>query len=109
MVVSYDARCNYVLVPGIMWSTIRKWTQKKPVAQVPDEYEIRVRGNNMSIFQERGEKAFEDAGWLELKKSKTKLTPSHVTFERDPNEKSGFYDLLFPEERQGWQSHDRSR
>lgn len=66
------------------------------VAQVPDEYQVRVRGNNMSIFQERGEKAFEDAAWLELKKSKTKLTPSHITFERDPDENVVSVTFYFP-------------
>jgi len=70
---------------------------EKLVAQAPDEYEVRVRGSNMSIFEERGEKAFEDAAKLELKKAKVKLAPSHVTFERDPgSEKVVSATFYFP-------------
>ena len=86
------ASCRQAVLQGAMTEA----DAEKLVAQMPDEYEIRVRGNNMSIFQERGEKAFEDAGWLELKKSKTKLTPSHVTFERDPDEKVISATFYFP-------------
>ena len=75
------ASCRQAVLGG----TMTEADAEKLAAEVPDEYEVRVRGNNMSIFQERGEKAFDDAGWLELKKSKTKLMPSHVTFERDPS------------------------
>jgi hypothetical protein len=74
------ASCRQAVLQGAMTEA----DAEKLVAEVPDEYEVRVRGSNMAIFQQRGEKAFEDAGWLELKKSKTKLMPSHVTFERDP-------------------------
>ena len=66
------------------------------LAEVPDEYEVRVGGSNMAIFQERGEKAFDDAGWLELKKSKTKLMPSRVAFDRDAAEKVVSVTFYFP-------------
>ena len=74
------ATCRQAVLNGSMTEA----DAEKLVAQAPDEYEVRVRGNNMSIFEERGEKAFEDAAKLELKKTKVKLAPSHVTFERDP-------------------------
>jgi hypothetical protein len=86
------ASCRQAVLAGAMTEA----AAEKLVAEVPDEYEVRVRGNNMSIFQERGEKAFEDAGWLELKKSKTKLMPSRVTFDRDASEKVVSVTFYFP-------------
>ena len=86
------ASCREAVLQGAMSEA----EAEKLVAQVPDEYEVRVRGSNMSIFQERGQKAFEDAAWLELKKAKTKLMPSHVTFERDPSENVVSATFYFP-------------
>jgi hypothetical protein len=87
------ATCRQAVLRGAMTET----DAEKLVAAVPDEYEVRVRGSNMSIFEQRGEKAFGDAAWLELKKSKTKLTPSHVTFDRDPgSEKVVSVTFYFP-------------
>ena len=72
---------------AVLHETMTEADAEKLVAQVPEEYAVLVVGSNMSIFSERGEKAFADAAWLELKKSKTKLSPTHVKFERDPQEK----------------------
>jgi hypothetical protein len=47
-----------------------------------DEYEVMVQGADMSVFQQRGEKAFEDAAFLQIKKSKAKVNASHVEFQR---------------------------
>ena len=99
------ATCREAVLRGAMTEA----DADKLVAQVPDEYEVRVRGSNMSIFQERGEKAFEDAAWLELKKSKAKLTPSHLTFERDPNENVVSVTFYFPKKDKNGQSHHHSR
>jgi hypothetical protein len=86
------ASCRAAVLQGAMTEA----DAEKLVAQVPDEYEVRVRGSNMSTFQERGEKAFDDAGWLELKKAKTKLMPSHVSFERDASENVVSATFYFP-------------
>jgi hypothetical protein len=62
-----------------------KMTQKdaeKILAQPVNEYEILVRGTNMHVFQQRGEKAFENAAWVQLKKPKQKLIPTHVLFRK---------------------------
>lgn len=52
------------------------------LAQEPDEYQVLVRSNDMTVFQKRGEKAFESAAYLQMKKSKEKVYPSHVVFNR---------------------------
>lgn len=91
------ASCRQAVLRGAMTEA----DAEKLVAQVPDEYVVRVLGNNMSIFSERGEKAFESAAWLDLKKSKTKLTPTHVTFERNPqSEKIESVSFYFPKKDQ---------
>jgi hypothetical protein len=91
------ASCRQAVLRGAMTEA----DAEKLVAQVPDEYVVRVLGNNMSIFAERGEKAFESAAWLDLKKSKTKLTPTHVTFERNPqSEKIESVSFYFPKKDQ---------
>lgn len=47
-----------------------------------EEYEILVQGQDMSVFEQRGEKAFEDAAYLQIKKTKQKIAPSHISFNR---------------------------
>jgi hypothetical protein len=61
---------------------------EKDVAQPMDEYEILVRATNMIIFQQRGEKAFESAAYLQIKKAKTRISPSHVAFLKGPDGQS---------------------
>ena len=61
---------------------------EKSVAQPMDEYEILVRATNMYIFQQRGEKAFESAAYLQTKKVKAKISPSHVAFLKGPDGQS---------------------
>jgi hypothetical protein len=58
---------------------------EKSLAQPVDEYEILVRGTNMYTFQQRGEKAFETASYIQLKKTKQKVAPSHVSFLKGPD------------------------
>lgn len=58
---------------------------KKFVDQPQDEYQIMVEGSDMLVFQQRGENAFEDAAFLQMKKTKQKLGPSHVEFQKGPD------------------------
>jgi len=58
---------------------------EKAVGVSPDEYMILVQSTNMYIFQQRGEKAFENAAYLQTKKLKTKMSPSHVAFLKGPD------------------------
>jgi hypothetical protein len=61
---------------------------EKAVAVSPDEYMILVQSTSMYIFQQRGEKAFERAAYLQTKKVKTKVPPSHVAFLKGPDGQS---------------------
>jgi hypothetical protein len=58
------------------------------VNQPMDEYEIVVSGRDMNPFVNNDEKFFQAHSFLEIKKSKEKLAPSHVTFERGANGKT---------------------
>jgi hypothetical protein len=53
---------------------------EKTVAVNPVEYMVLVQAANMVIFQARGEAAFVKAGYIQMKKSKQKISPSYVTF-----------------------------
>lgn len=55
---------------------------EKFVNQPMDEYEIVVQGRDMSPFVNNDEKFFQSNAFIEIKKSKEKVAPSHVTFER---------------------------
>jgi hypothetical protein len=55
----------------------------KMLAQTPDSYQILIAGPNMALFESRGEKAFVDAAVLEAHKSKVKLTPTSVEFQKN--------------------------
>jgi hypothetical protein len=61
---------------------------EKAVAVSPDEYMILVQSTSMYIFQQRGEKAFESAGYLQTKKTKQKISPTHVAFLKGPDGQS---------------------
>ena len=58
---------------------------EKMVSHPFDEFEILVQAANMELFEKRGEQAFADAAYIEMKKSKEKVAPSHVTFTRGPD------------------------
>jgi hypothetical protein len=58
---------------------------EKFVNEPMDEYEIVVQGRDMAPFVNNDEKFFQSNAYLEIKKSKEKISPSHVTFERGAN------------------------
>ncbi len=60
----------------------------KMIEQPVDDYQILVQGKNMSVFEQRGEKFFQDAAFLEMKRSKAKIPPSQVVFQFGPDGKS---------------------
>ena len=66
------------------------------VAKVPDDYQILVAGQNMGIFQQRGEQAFKDTAFIELKKEKKKLTPTNVEFQKTADGKVVGAIFTFP-------------
>jgi hypothetical protein len=60
----------------------------KMVDQPIEDYQVLVQGQNMHLFEQRGEKAFQDAAYLEMKESKEKILPSQVVFQLGPDGKS---------------------
>ena len=55
-------------------------------AEAPlDEYQIAVQGSDMAPFVHNDEKFFQANSWLENKKSKQKISPSHVEYTHDEN------------------------
>jgi hypothetical protein len=61
---------------------------QKIVDQPIEDYQILVQGQDMYLFEQRGEKAFEDAAFLEMRKSKGKFPPSQVVFQLGPDGKT---------------------
>lgn len=53
----------------------------------PDSYQILVAGQNMTIFKTRGEDAFKNTAFIQLKKTKKKFSPSKVEFQETPDGK----------------------
>lgn len=55
----------------------------KYASQPQDEYQIVVRMQDMTPFQQHDEKFFQDNAFLQMKKSKDKISPTHVVLEKD--------------------------
>jgi hypothetical protein len=53
------------------------------VNQPLDEYQIVIQGEDMVPFVRKDEKFFQANAYLQLRKSKQKIYPSHVRYERD--------------------------
>src|ERR1700683_752043 len=69
---------------------------KKFVDQSQDEYEIMVQGTDMSVFEQRGENAFKDAAFLQMKNTKQKVNPSHVEFQKSADGTVQSVRFFFP-------------
>ena len=63
------------------------------VKQIPSSFEVLVIGRDMKAFTNRGEDAIKNAASLKLHKSKTKLTPTKVLFQKDKN--GNVADVIF--------------
>ena len=72
----------------VLKGTMTEADAEKAVGVSPDEYMILVQSTSMYIFQQRGEKAFESVAYLQAKKTKAKVSPSHVAFLRGPDGQS---------------------
>jgi len=62
----------------------------------PDSYQILVAGQNMAIFKARGEDAFKNTAYIQLKKTKKKLSPSKVEFQATADGKVVVAIFSFP-------------
>jgi hypothetical protein len=55
------------------------------LAQQPTDYQIMITGPQMVPFEQSTEEAVKDATFLQLKKSKQKIQPEKVEFQRSPD------------------------
>jgi hypothetical protein len=53
------------------------------VSAPQEEYQVLIQGKDMAPFQRKDEKTYAGMAWLQVKPSKDKITPSHVTYTRD--------------------------
>ena len=65
----------------------------KYAAQPQSEYQIVLRMEDMTPFAQHDEKFFQDNAFLQTKKSKDKISPTHVVYEK--NTKGRVQDAIF--------------
>jgi len=65
----------------------------KYVAEPQSEYQIILRMADMTPFTQHDEKFFQDNAFLQTKKSKDKISPTHVAYEK--NAKGSVQDAIF--------------
>jgi hypothetical protein len=53
------------------------------VAEPEDEFQVAVQGSDMAPFQRMDEKKYPDLAWLQVKKSKDKIMPSHAVYKKN--------------------------
>jgi hypothetical protein len=58
---------------------------EKYLAQPQDDYQLVLQGDNMSVFQKYDERFTQENSILKLKKSKAKIAPAHVEFQKAPS------------------------
>jgi hypothetical protein len=72
---------------AVLHGTMTEAEAEKALAQPVDDYQIFIKAKNMSIFEQRGEKAFENVANLEPKMSKRKISPLRVEFQLGPGDR----------------------
>jgi len=78
---------------GVLHAGKDEASAEKYVESPLDEYQIAVEGTDMAPFYHNEEKFFEANSALEVKKTKQKISPSHVVYNR--NEKSVITSVIF--------------
>jgi hypothetical protein len=68
----------------------------KYASQPQEEYQVVIQSEDMSPFVRHDEKFFESNSFLEPKKSKQKISPSHVVYERDEKSQIAAAVFFFP-------------
>jgi hypothetical protein len=71
---------------AVLKGTMKQEDLENGIARVLGEYMILVKAQDMTIFQQRGETAFMNASFLQPKKNKQKILPSHVAFIRSADQ-----------------------
>jgi len=80
----------------VLHGTLAQDAADKAIAQVPENYQILIAGQNMSAFQDQTEDYFKSNTFLEIKKSKKKLSPSSVEIQKTPEGKIVGVIFSFP-------------
>jgi len=68
----------------------------KYASQPQEEYQVTIQSEDMAPFVRHDEKFFEANSFLEPKKSKQKIAPSHVVYERDEKSQMAAAVFFFP-------------
>jgi len=68
----------------------------KYAAEPQSEYQIIVRMEDMTPFTQHDEKSFQDNAFLQTKKSKDKISPTHVVYEKNAKGSIGSVIFFFP-------------
>jgi hypothetical protein len=71
-----EAAARYAMLGG----TATEEQMKQQAANTTGDYEVMIRGLNMSVFDERPEQSFMDKAFLQLKSSKEKIMPTKVEY-----------------------------
>ena len=66
---------------------------EKYASEPQSEYQIILRMEDMTPFVQHNEEFFKSSASLQMKKGKSKISPSHVLYER--NQKGGIQDAIF--------------
>ena len=66
---------------------------EKYASEPQSEYQIILRMEDMSPFVQHNEEFFQSAAFLQTKKGKSKISPSHVVYER--TQKGSIQDAIF--------------
>jgi hypothetical protein len=74
---------------AVLKGTMTPDNAAKMVAGNPDAYEVLVNGADMSAFQGRPEDALKDSAFIELKKTKKKISVANVVFQRSADKVVG--------------------
>jgi hypothetical protein len=70
---------------AVLKGTMTEADAEEAVGVTPDEYMVLVQATDMRIFQQRSEKAFESAAYLQTTRARAKILPSRVAFLKGPD------------------------
>jgi hypothetical protein len=79
---------------AVLQSRMNGPTAEKYVNEPQPEYEVVVQGTDMTPFARKDENYFRDNAFLQMRKTKLKVSPSHVRYERS-KEGNSVYAAIF--------------
>jgi hypothetical protein len=81
---------------GVLRGTNKNVDVQKYANEPQDEFQIIVQSQDMGFFQSHDEQFFQANAFLEIKKPKQKILPSHVRYERDDKNVITSATFFFP-------------